>query len=167
MTSPVRPFFVLRFQTKPGILQNWGGHRHQSQAESCVILGFWIFSSNKLYVMKWDIDTGVNFVFRSRSELTSGWYNNHSMATLWPYIIMLFYIKLWQKGWEEKKFLITYILCARIDCGIRIRNCGPLIIIFKWRLAIQVKRFSREAIPFKREPLQTFQSQAKNSWKIS
>ena len=79
------------------------------------------------------------------------------------YKVMLFYIKLWQKGWEEKKFLITYILCARIDCGIRIRNCGPLIIIFKWRLAIQVKRFSREAIPFKRQPLQN----VRVGWKLS
>ena len=78
------------------------------------------------------------------------------------YKVMLFYIKLWRKGWEEKKFLI--ISSAQgIDCGIRIRNCGPLIIIFKWGLAIQVKRFSREAIPFKRQPLQN----VRVGWKLS
>ena len=76
--------------------------------------------------------------------------------------VMLFYIKLWWKGWEEKKFLI--ISSAQgIDCGIRICNRGPLIIIFKWGLTIQVKSFSREAIPFKRQPLQN----VRVGWKLS
>ena len=65
------------------------------------------------------------------------------------------------RGEEISNYI--YILCARINCGIRIHNCGPLIIIFKWRLSIQVKSFSREAIPFKRQPLQN----VRVGWKLS